>query len=132
VHLPAVTIPAVPSLGLPAQHTAGQTIPGQHIAGTCIGVPAAFAPQNTTVTDPSAYSGIDPQYSPDLTSRYWSRAPDTAIPDTNAPGFGELNAAGYPKNQYVRPYIKRDGTQVGGYWRNSPSDGLPTCRVVSC
>jgi hypothetical protein len=49
-----------------------------------------------------------------------------------AAGFGELNAAGFPKNQYVRSYVRRDGTFVHSYWRNSPSDGLPTCRVISC
>ena len=46
--------------------------------------------------------------------------------------LGALNRAGYPKNQYVRPYMKRDGSQVAGYWRNSSTDGLPTCRVVTC
>jgi hypothetical protein len=39
---------------------------------------------------------------------------------------GKLNAAGFSLNQYVRPYMRRDGTPVNGYWRNSPSDGLPT------
>jgi hypothetical protein len=132
VHLPAVTLPAVPSLGIPAQHVPGQTIPGQRIPGTCLDAPQAFEPQETTVTAPEAYSALDSDYSPQLTSRYWSSAPDAGTPDPTAPGFGELNAAGYPRNQYVRPYMRRDGTMVSGYWRNSPNDGLPTCQVVSC
>jgi len=65
-----------------------------------------------------------------------------AMPDTsNAPGVsssqdfsgvGGVNDAGYPKNQYVRPHMRRDGTYVQGYWRNSPNDGLPTCKVIDC
>lgn len=46
--------------------------------------------------------------------------------------YGGFNEAGFPKNQYVRPYLRRDGTFVHGYWRNSPSDGLPTCRIIRC
>jgi len=55
-----------------------------------------------------------------------------SVPAPTAPGFGEFNAAGFPKNQYVRPYVTRTGTLVSGYWRNSPSDGLPTCHIISC
>lgn len=46
--------------------------------------------------------------------------------------YGELNEAGFPKNQYVRPYTRKDGTHVDGYYRNSPSDSLPTCHYISC
>jgi hypothetical protein len=45
---------------------------------------------------------------------------------------GQLNAAGYPKNQWVNGYYRSNGTYVSGYWRNSPNDGLPTCRVINC
>jgi hypothetical protein len=79
----------------------------------------------------SGYDGLDGSYSQALTDRYWDDLRATA-PDPTAPGFGEVNAAGFPKNQYVRPYVRRDGTVVSGYWRNSPSDGLPTCRVITC
>jgi hypothetical protein len=46
--------------------------------------------------------------------------------------YGQLNRAGYPKTQYVSPYFRSNGTYVGGYWRNSPSDGLHTCWVIRC
>jgi hypothetical protein len=46
--------------------------------------------------------------------------------------YGQLNGAGYPKNQYVSPYFRKDGTFVQGYWRNSPSDGLRTCSIIRC
>jgi hypothetical protein len=42
------------------------------------------------------------------------------------------NDAGFPENQYVRPYTRRDGTRVDGYYRNSPSDSLPTFIYISC
>jgi hypothetical protein len=94
-------------------------------------VPREFALPNTTIRVAN-YAAIDPGYSEALTHHYWASAPASATPDPTAPGFGELNAAGFPKNQYVRPYIRSDGTFVSGYWRNSPSDGLPTCDVITC
>ena len=75
---------------------------------------------------------LDPAFSPDLGESCWTSASGSSVPDPTAPGFGELNEAGFPKNQYVRPYVRRDGTPVSGYWRNSPTDGLPTCEVISC
>jgi hypothetical protein len=69
---------------------------------------------------------------PPLTETYWDSSAYAKMPDFSAPGFGELNGAGFPKNQYGRPYVRRDGTFVSGYWRNSPSDGLPTCQIISC
>lgn len=95
-------------------------------------VPAAFSLPQTTVRVAN-YGALDPSYSPTLTQRYWSSdIQSISTPDPSAPGFGELNAAGFPKNQYVRPYMRSDGTLVSGYWRNSPSDGLPTCEVIAC
>lgn len=95
-------------------------------------MPKAFALPNTTVRV-SNYAAIDPGYSPTLTGAYWNSAGQgVSVPDTTAPGFGEFNAAGFPKNQYVRPYFRSDGTYVSGYWRNSPSDGLPTCQLITC
>jgi hypothetical protein len=46
--------------------------------------------------------------------------------------YGQLNGAGYPKTQYVSPYFRSNGTYVGGYWRNSPSDGFRTCSIIRC
>lgn len=140
VTIPAVTIPAFdfgghhyPAKHYPAQHYPAQHYPAQHYDATCVDAPRAFAPTRTTVLDDSAYAAIDDDYSPGLTQHYWSGT-GTAIdyPDTTAPGFGEYNDAGFPKNQYVRPYMRSDGTYVDGYWRNSPSDGLPTCQIVDC
>ena len=138
VHLPAVRLPAVtvgdvhiPARTIAARTLPAQTIPGRTLAGRCLDVPKAFALANTTVRT-SNYDALDHGYSPTLTSEYWDAAPDVSVPDPTAAGFGELNAAGFPKNQYVRSYLRRDGTFVHSYWRNSPSDGLPTCRVISC
>ena len=138
VHLPAVRLPAVTvgDLHIPARTIAARTLPAQTIPGStlprrCFNVPKAFALANTTVRT-SNYDALDPGYSPTLTSEYWDAASDVSVPDPTAAGFGELNAAGFPKNQYVRSYVRRDGTFVHSYWRNSPSDGLPTCRVISC
>jgi hypothetical protein len=78
----------------------------------------------------SDYQALDPRFSATLSDDYWRGA--GSAPDYTAPGFGELNGAGFPKNQYVRSYVRRDGTFVHGYWRNSPSDGLPTCQIISC
>jgi hypothetical protein len=143
VHLPAVNIPTrtIPGFTLgsqyyPPTHTAAvripsSTIPASTIPGGCFNVPSSFALQSTTVRE-SGYDQLDPQYSPRLSAAYWSANPAVSTPDPTATGFGELNGAGYPKNQYVRPYVRSDGTQVSGYWRNSPNDGLPTCHVISC
>jgi hypothetical protein len=138
VRIPATTIPGFridghryPAQHLPAQTIPAQTIPAQHVGRTCIEVADEFAPEDTTVRVDD-YEEVDPQYSSTLSTRYWSASPEGQIPDPSAPGFGEYNDAGFPKNQYVRPYVRRDGTYVGGYWRNSPTDGLPTCRVISC
>jgi hypothetical protein len=141
VDLPATTLPAVtinghryparriPARRIPARHIPGRTIPGRTIKGRCYAVPTSFTPSRTTVRV-SGYEGLDKNYSSDLTKTFWRNVP--RAPDPTARGFGELNAAGFPKNQYVRPYVRRDGTVVSGYWRNSPTDGLPTCRVISC
>jgi hypothetical protein len=149
VTIPAVTIPAVdiprtcfdgtcypaqhyPAQHYPAQHYPAQHYPAQHYPATCLDAPAAFSPGRTTVRVRN-YQAIDRSYSPALSTAYWNKTgPSASYPNITAPGFGELNAAGFPKNQYVRPYVRRDGTLVNGYWRNSPSDGLPTCRVIKC
>jgi hypothetical protein len=138
--IPATTLPAFdlggthyPAQHLPAQHISGARIPAQHIGRTCLDAPVAFALPKTTLLSTDGYRNIDGDYSPQLTARYWDSAgPSVDVPDPTAPGFGETDAAGFPKNQYVRPYMRSDGTPVSGYWRNSPSDGLATCSIVSC
>jgi hypothetical protein len=144
VDLPAVTLPAtdisdhhipaqhIAAQYIAAQHIAGQHISAQHVAGGCLAVPAVFAPTKTSVLE-DGYDHLDARYSSKLSTSYWSRAGSaTSYPDPTAAGFGQYNAAGFPKNQYVRPYMRRNGTMVSGYWRNSPTDGLPTCRIISC
>jgi predicted small lipoprotein YifL len=136
VHYPAQHYPAqhYPAQHYPAQHYPAVTYPAQTIAGTtipgdCFDAGTYPAPSQTTVRV-SGYNALDRDYSPDLSNRYWRSG--GSVPNYTAPGFGELNEAGFPKNQYVRSYFRRDGTFVRGYWRNSPSDGLPTCRIITC
>ncbi len=141
VVIPPTTIPAIEVGGtyLPAQ-----TLPGQTIPGTCFdSAAAAYLPPVDTTVLADGYAAIDPDFSPELSEAYWDSVPvapatsssgysGSYVPDFTAPGFGELNEAGFPKNQYVRPYLRRDGTSVTGHWRNSPSDGLPTCSIIDC
>lgn len=143
-HLPASTIPASTIPGttingvkmapvrLPATHLPAVNLPAVNLPGSCLEVPRAFALAKTTIRV-SGYGAIDPKFSSSLSDSYWAEAgTDVSIPEPTAPGFGEDNAAGFPRNQYVRPYVRSDGTIVSGYWRNDPSDGLPTCEVISC
>jgi hypothetical protein len=128
--VPGVTIPAVtiPAVSIPAM-----TIPGYELPRRCFDTTAAVLPPSRTTVRVRNYRAVDRQYSPQLSATFWRRAGrSVSIPDYAAPGFGEVNGAGFPKNQYVRPYIRRDGTYVSGYWRNSSTDGLPTCRITSC
>jgi hypothetical protein len=154
VTIPAVTIPAVtipgfwfaghwypaqhyraqhyPAQHYPAQHYPAQHYPAQHYAATCFNSPTALAPSQTTVRV-RTYSATDRSFSPHLSSAYWGSVGRTvSYPNVYASGYGQLNGAGFPKNQYVRSYLRRDGTFVNGYWRNSPTDGLPTCRIIRC
>lgn len=109
----------------PPRRSRAETIPGRRFR-----VPQSFAMERTSVRT-SSYAALDPGYSRTLSTKCSDSTPDVSIPDPTAAGFGELNAAGFPKFQYVRLYVRRDGTFVHGDWRNSPSDGLPTCRVIS-
>jgi hypothetical protein len=127
--LPAVSLPAV---SLPATTLPPVELPATDLPGGCYDVPRSFAITNTTVRV-SNYGAIDPGFSQSRSQQYWNSAgPEVSIPDPTAPGFGQDNAAGFPRNQYVRPYVRSDGTMVSGYWRNDPTDGLPTCQIVSC
>jgi hypothetical protein len=101
-------------------------------------LPAGFRPVPTHVPNMSyglsttTYLGSYrlPTYRLPSLSSY--RLPTYHYRPTYSGSIGGFNAAGFPKNQYVRPYIRSDGTSVNGYWRNSPTDGLPTCQFVSC
>ena len=138
--MPAVTLPAVdvggthyPAQHYSAQHYSAQHYAATHYAGQCFNAPAAFAPANTSLLPTDAYRVVDAAYSAELTNKYWDSAGNSINnPDPTASGFGEFNAAGFPKNEYVRPYVRQDGTMVSGYWRNSPTDGLPTCQLIKC
>jgi hypothetical protein len=154
VTIPAVTIPAVtipgscfggtcypaqsypaqsyPAHSYPSHSYASTTIPASVIPGGCYSIGRAFSTANTTIRF-SNYKGIDAAFSPRITNQYWRKTGfSSSIPDPSAPGYGGYNAAGFPKNQYVKSYFRSDGTQVSGYWRNSSSDGLPTCSIINC
>ena len=78
----------------------------------------SYTPTYSYGYTPSYHSyGYTPRYS-------WGYSPSSY--------YGQLNGAGFPKNQWVRPYYRSSGTYVPGYWRNSPNDGLPTCRIIRC
>ena len=38
----------------------------------------------------------------------------------------------FAKNQYVRAYVRTDGTFVPGHWIRAVTDGRPTCKIVFC
>lgn len=131
---PARTYPArtIPGRTYPAVRLPAKVIPARMTQPHCpSGAAAGFHPRATTVL--ADESKVDVAFSPQATAEWRRRIGILANwPDVTADGFGSFNEAGFPKNQFVRPYLRRDGTFVQGYWRNSPSDGLPTCRVVSC
>ncbi len=144
VTIPASTIPPSCFAGTcyPGHHYAAvtypaTTIPGAYIAATtipggCYTVAAVFSIRNTTIRS-SGYRGLDAVFSARLTNRYWGRTGSaSAVPDPSAPGYGSYNAAGFPRNEFVKTYFRSDGTMVSGYWRNSSSDGLPTCLTIDC
>lgn len=147
VHIPATTIPATtiggvtyPEVRYPAVNYPARTLPGRTLPPTCFDSGDHLAPQDTSILI-DGYESVDPDFSLDLSQTYWDSVPSVDVgsgysgafvPDVTAAGYGELNDAGFPRNQYVSSYYRRDGTHVEGYWRNSPSDGLPTCQIISC
>jgi hypothetical protein len=97
------------------------------IAAALVGVVAtvfATAASASIIPSYSSSYGYTPSYG--LSSYY---SPSYYSPTSY---YGEINGAGFPKTQYVRPYFRSNGTYVQGYWRNSPNDGLPTCRIIRC
>jgi hypothetical protein len=129
--MPVVTIPAItiPAVTIPAV-----TIPGYTIPARCYDTDKteAPAPSKTTVRVRS-YNRIDSQFSLALSIAYWRQTGDSSsVPSHAARGFAEVNAAGHVKNQYVRPYLRSNGTFVPGHWRYGNADGQPTCTIIRC
>lgn len=122
-----------PAQDYPARDYAGHDYPARQIGQDCKQVAAGFSPRLTTVLPAKQLSNVDPSYSPVLTQPLLDGlGSEAVVPDFTASGFGELNQAGFPKNQFVPTYIRHDGTAVNGYWRNAPTDGLPTCGIIRC
>ena len=129
--MPVVTIPAItiPAVTIPAV-----TIPGYTIPARCFDTDKTEAPPpSETTVRVRSYSRLDSQFSLVLSIAYWRQTGNSSsVPSHAARGFGEVNAAGHVKNQYVRPYIRNNGTFVPGHWRYSNIDGQPTCKVIRC
>jgi len=129
--MPVVTIPAItiPAVTIPAV-----TIPGYTIPARCYDTDKteAPAPSKTTVRVRS-YNRIDSQFSLALSIAYWRQTGNSSsVPSHAARGFAEVNTAGHVKNQYVRPYLRSNGTFVPGHWRYGNADGQPTCTIIRC
>jgi len=129
--MPIVTIPAVtiPAVTIPAVTIPGYTLPERCFESDKTEVPS---PPETTVRVHN-YQRIDSQFSLALSIAYWRQTGNSSsVPNPDARGFGEVNAAGFVKNQYVRSYLRRDGTFVPGHWRHGKGDGRPTCKIIRC
>lgn len=98
-----------PGVDVPTVHLPALTIPGKEIPG------------------------IDSQFSLALSIAYWRQTGDSSsVPSHAARGFGQVNAAGRVTNQYVRPYLRSNGTFVPGHWRYGKADGQRTCKIIRC
>jgi hypothetical protein len=132
--IPAVPNVTIPSITVPAVTIPAFTIPAITIPERC------FDDEKTDVPPPSEttvrirhYERIDATFSLSLSVAYWRQTgTSTLVPNYRAEGFGESNAAGHVKNQYVRSYFRSDGTFVPGYWRYGKSYGRATCTVIRC
>ena len=129
--MPVVTIPAItiPAVTIPAV-----TIPGYTIPARCYDTDETEAPPpSKTTVRVRSYNRIDSQFSLALSVAYWRQTGDSSsVPSHAAGGFGEVNAAGHVKNQYVRAYVRSNGTFVPGHWRYGNADGQPTCKIIRC
>ena len=126
IMIPAITIPAV---SIPAFTVAGYTVPEK-----CFDSEKndALPPSKTSVRVRN-YHRIDSNFSLSLSIAYWRQTgASSLVPEHSAEGFGESTAAGFAKNQYVRAYIRTDGTFVPGHWRHGTSGGRPTCKFIRC
>jgi hypothetical protein len=129
--IPAITIPGVeiPAISIPAIKIPGVTLPER-----CFDAEAtdALPPSETTVRVRN-YHRIDSRFSLALSVAYWRQTGSSSlVPNHSAKGFAEATASGRVKNQYVRSYIRVDGTFVPGHWRYARSDGRPTCKIIRC
>jgi hypothetical protein len=129
--LPAITIPAItiPAVTIPAF-----TIPAYTVPERCFDSVATDAPppSETTVRIRN-YQHVDSSFSLALSVAYWRQTGKSSmVPDYSADGFGETTASGFAKNQYVRAYVRTDGTFVPGHWIRAVTDGRPTCKIVFC
>ncbi|HEY1317368.1 MAG TPA: hypothetical protein VGF10_09145 [Gaiella sp.] len=129
--LPTLTIPAItiPAVTIPAV-----TIPGYTVPERCFDIDKSEAPPpSKTTVRVRHYEHIDSHFSLVLSVAYWRQTgKSSSVPNYTAEGFGEANAAGAMKNQYVRSYLRDDGTFVPGHWRRGGTDGRPTCKVIRC
>jgi hypothetical protein len=129
--MPTVTIPAItiPAVTIPAVSIPGYTLPERCFDTDKSEAPA---PSETTVRV-RHYEHIDSHFSLALSVAYWRQTGESSsVPNYAAPGFGEVNTAGAVKNQYVRSYVRTDGSFVPGHWRRGKTDGKPTCKIIHC
>lgn len=127
---PTITIPAItiPAVSIPAF-----TIPGYTVPERCFDSKNDALPPSKTSVRVRNYHRIDSNFSLALSVAYWRQTGTSSlVPEHSAEGFGESTAAGFAKNQYVRAYIRTDGTFVPGRWRHGTSDGRPTCKFIRC
>ena len=133
---PAPTIPAftIPAITIPAVSIPALTIPGRTVPGRCFDSKTtdALLPSQTSVRVRN-YLRIDSTFSLALSIAYWRQTGTSSlVPDSSAEGFSDSTTAGLAKNQYVRAYLRTDGTFVAGHWIKATSDGRPTCRIIHC
>jgi hypothetical protein len=129
--IPTITIPAI---AIPAVSIPAFTIPGYTVPERCFDSEATDAlPPSKTSVRVRNYHRIDSSFSLALSIAYWRQTGQSSlVPDPSAEGFGESTAAGFAKSQYVRAYVRTDGTLVPGHWRKASSDGRPTCKLIRC
>ena len=82
--------------------------------------------RQTFIDDSPPIAPVDPYYVPPVTVNPvdWS----SVLPDYYDPGgtYGEISpTTGLPRTYYVRPYVRRDGTYVSGYYRSCSRCSLP-------
>ena len=107
--IPTITIPAItiPAVLIPAFTTPGYTVPERCFEGEKTEV---LPPSKTSVRVRN-YDRIDSSFSLALSIAYWRQTgPSSLVPDQIAEGFGESTAAGLAQSQYVRAYIRTDGS----------------------
>lgn len=129
--IPAISIPAVtiPAITIPAF-----TVPAHKVPGRCFDSETTDAPPPAkTSVRVRNYQQIDSQFSLALSAVYWRQTGKSSqVPDSSAEGFAEATASGSSNNQYVRAYVRTDGTFVPGHWVRATSGGRPTCSIIAC